>query len=109
LFGVDRSSEAFRATLQSRTPHLASAWLADRGCRFDHGHEKRGERPSHGGSPREGRKAKVPLGGTRQILDPGVVKRGCEELGLDGFSSKPWMGRAWELGACPRTSQLLQK
>ena len=36
---------------------------------------------------REGRKAKVPLGGTRQILDPGVVKRGCEELGLDGFSS----------------------
>ena len=32
---------------------------------------------------REGRKTEVPLGGTRQILDPGVVQRVCEELGLD--------------------------
>jgi hypothetical protein len=31
----------------------------------------------------EGRKAEVPLGGSRQILDPRVVRRVCEELGLD--------------------------
>lgn len=32
---------------------------------------------------REGRKTEVPLGGSRQILDPRVVLRACEELGLD--------------------------
>jgi hypothetical protein len=32
---------------------------------------------------REGRKAEVPLGGSRQILDHRVVRRACEELGLD--------------------------
>jgi hypothetical protein len=31
----------------------------------------------------EGRKAEVPLGGSRQTLDPRVVRRVCEELGLD--------------------------
>ena len=31
----------------------------------------------------EGRKAEVPLGGSRQILDPRVARRVCEELGLD--------------------------
>ena len=33
----------------------------------------------------EGRKAEVPLGGSRQTLDPRVVRRVCEELGLDWF------------------------
>jgi hypothetical protein len=32
---------------------------------------------------REGRKAEVPLGGSRRILDARVVRRACEELGLD--------------------------
>lgn len=32
---------------------------------------------------REGKKTLVPLGGSRQILDPRVVRRACEELGLD--------------------------
>ena len=32
---------------------------------------------------REGRKAEIPLGGSRKILDPRVVRRACEELGLD--------------------------
>ena len=32
---------------------------------------------------REGRKAEVPLGGSRQSLDARVVRRACEELGLD--------------------------
>jgi hypothetical protein len=31
----------------------------------------------------EVRKAEVPLGGSRQILDPRVARRVCEELGLD--------------------------
>jgi len=32
---------------------------------------------------REGLKSEVPLGGSRQDLDPGDVRRACEELGLD--------------------------
>jgi hypothetical protein len=32
---------------------------------------------------REGRKAEVPLGGSRQAIDPRSVRRACEELGLD--------------------------
>ena len=32
---------------------------------------------------REGRKAEVPLGGSRQSLEMRVVRRACEELGLD--------------------------
>ena len=32
---------------------------------------------------RDGGKAEVPLGGLRQTLDPRVVRRACEELGLD--------------------------
>ena len=31
----------------------------------------------------EGRKAEVPLGGPRQILDTRVARRVCQELGLD--------------------------
>jgi hypothetical protein len=31
---------------------------------------------------REGRKTEVPLGGSHQIIDPRVVRRACEELGL---------------------------
>jgi len=31
----------------------------------------------------DGRKAEVPLEGSRQTLDPRVVRRVCEELGLD--------------------------
>ena len=30
-----------------------------------------------------GPKDRVPLGGSRQTLDPRVVRRACEELGLD--------------------------
>jgi hypothetical protein len=32
---------------------------------------------------REDRKSRVPLGGSHQALDPRVVRRACEELGLD--------------------------
>ena len=59
-------------------------WLAERGCRFDqYEHDQR-----HAGHVtvtvhREGRKSVVPLGGSRQDLDPRDVRRACEELGLD--------------------------
>jgi hypothetical protein len=32
---------------------------------------------------REDRKTRAPLGGSRQALDPRVVRRACDELGLD--------------------------
>jgi mRNA interferase HicA len=58
-------------------------WLAERGCRFDQHEEKRGDGQVIVTVHREGRKAEVPLGGSRQILDQRVVRRACEELGLD--------------------------
>jgi len=59
-------------------------WLAEHGCRFDHHeHEKRGEGQVIVTVHRQGRKAEVPLGGSHQSLDPRVVRRACDELGLD--------------------------
>lgn len=59
-------------------------WLVEQGCRFDsHEHERRGEGQVMVTVHHEGRKTEVPLGGSRQILDPRVVLRTCEELGLD--------------------------
>jgi len=59
-------------------------WLVERGCRIDHGEHQR----RHAGQVmvtvhREGRKAEVPLGGSRQAIDTRLVRRACEELGLD--------------------------
>jgi mRNA interferase HicA len=58
-------------------------WLAAHGCRFDHHEHKRGAGPVLVTVHREGRKSEVPLGGSRQDLDPRDVRRACEELGLD--------------------------
>ena len=58
-------------------------WLADRGCRFDHGREERAHGPAMMVVHREGHEAEVPLGGSNQTLDPRVVREVCEELGLD--------------------------
>lgn len=59
-------------------------WLAEQGCRFDrHEHQRHGQGHVVVTVHREGRKAEVPLGGSRQTLDPRVVRRACEELGLD--------------------------
>jgi hypothetical protein len=59
-------------------------WLVEHGCRIDAGKHPRG----HEGHVmvtvhREARMASVPLGGPRQALDPRVVQKACEELGLD--------------------------
>jgi hypothetical protein len=59
-------------------------WLAERGCRFDrHEHEQRGEGQTIVTVHREGRTAQLPLIGSRQRLDPRVVRRVCEDLGLN--------------------------
>jgi hypothetical protein len=58
-------------------------WLAEHGCRFDQHEQERGEGPVIVTVHRGGRKTEVPLGGSRQILDSRVVRRACEELGLD--------------------------
>ena len=42
----------------------------------------------------EGRRAEVPLGGSRHALDPRVVRRVCEELGLDWSELPGPKGRA---------------
>jgi hypothetical protein len=59
-------------------------WLVEQGCRIDagehaRGHEGHGELTVH----REGRSTRIPLGGPHQALDPRIVRRACEELGLD--------------------------
>jgi len=59
-------------------------WLVQQGCRIDHGeHQQRHEEQVMVTVHREGRKAEVPLGGSRQSLDVRVLRRACEELGLD--------------------------
>jgi hypothetical protein len=59
-------------------------WLVEHGCRIDghdrpHGHEGPVMVTVH----REGRKVRLPLGGSRQALDPRIVQQACQELGLD--------------------------
>jgi hypothetical protein len=59
-------------------------WLVEQGCRLDsHEHQQRHEEQVMVTVHREGRTAKVPLGGSRQALDPRIVRQACEELGLD--------------------------
>jgi len=59
-------------------------WLEEQGCRIDShqhpvGHEGHVTVTAH----REGRTSKIPLTGSRHELDPRVVRRVVEELGLD--------------------------
>ena len=59
-------------------------WLVEQGCRIDHGeHQQRHKSHVMVTVHREDRKAEVPLGGSLRALDPRVVLRACEELGLD--------------------------
>ena len=58
-------------------------WLAEQGSRFDRHHEQRHDGPVLVTVHRGDRKAEVPLGGSRQSLDQRVVRRACEERGLD--------------------------
>lgn len=59
-------------------------WLAERGCAFDQHASGPG---THGiasvTAHREGRKAVIPLVGSRKRLDPRQVKEIVESLGLD--------------------------
>ena len=70
-------------------------WLADRGCAFDQHTTGRG---THGiasvTAHREGRKAVIPLVGSRKRLDPQQVKEIVESLGLDPSELPGEKGRA---------------
>lgn len=51
---------------------------------FDrHEHSKRHEGHVMVTVHRDDRKTEIPLGGSREALDPRIVKRACEDLGLD--------------------------
>ncbi|MFN3655903.1 MAG: hypothetical protein ACK4UO_01460 [Pseudolabrys sp.] len=59
-------------------------WLVAQGCRLDgdehpRAHQGHGEVTVH----REGRSTPIPLQGPHQRLDPRVVQRVCDALGLD--------------------------
>ncbi len=59
-------------------------WLVEQGCRIDHAeHQQRHKSHVMVTVHREDRKTEVPLGGSRRALDPRMVLRACEELGLD--------------------------
>jgi hypothetical protein len=77
--GPGRSRKG-RAIMESAT---FRKWLADRGCRFDQHQQHRHEGSVMVTVHREGKKSEVPLGGSQQSLDPRIVRRACEELGLD--------------------------
>jgi hypothetical protein len=70
-------------TKQWKVPHFGNGWPSTAAAFDRHEHEKRGEGQVMVTVHREGRKAEVPLGGSHQILDARVVRRACEELGLD--------------------------
>ena len=70
-------------------------WLAARGCTFDqhergHGAEGLASVTVH----REGRKAVLPLVGSRQRLDPSEARKIVESLGLDPAELPGEKGRA---------------
>jgi hypothetical protein len=82
LLGVKRPG----VSKQEHAVEIATfrTWLVEHGCRIDagghpRGHEGHGEITVH----REGRSTRIPLEGPRQSLDPRIVRRACEELGLD--------------------------
>jgi hypothetical protein len=67
---------------------LVTRTICDRGDAHvdgvpDTAREKRSTGHANVTSHREGRKAEVPLGGPHQILDAHIIRRACEELGLD--------------------------
>jgi len=76
-----KSDNAWEQSMESAT---FRKWLVQQGCRIDHGeHQQRHEGQATVTVHREGRKAQVPLGGSRQAFDARVVRQACEELGLD--------------------------
>ena len=60
------------------------SWLMVRGCKFE-SHEQHGRSQGHPEVTvrREERTARLPLGGAHEDMDPRVVQRVCDQLGLD--------------------------
>ena len=58
-------------------------WLAERGCRFDHHEEDRGDGQAAVTVHREGRTAQLALIGSRKPIDPETARDVCRALALD--------------------------
>ncbi len=58
-------------------------WLAERGCRFGHHEEQRGQGQAAVMVYREGRTAELPLIGSRKSIDPETVRAVCSALALN--------------------------
>jgi hypothetical protein len=69
-------------------------WLAERGCRFDHHPEHRGEGQAAVTVHREGRTAELPLVGSRKPIDPETARAVCAALALDWSELPGPAGRA---------------
>ena len=78
-----------RAWLQSSGANMESGtfrkWLAERGCSFHKQEHHKGKHPGPGHVTvhRGGRTAVLPLIGSKKRLDPDLVKRIVEDLGLE--------------------------
>lgn len=80
-------------------PATFRGWLEQRGCRFDNReHQERGHGQAVVTVHREGRTARLPLGGSRKALDLATEQAVCDALTLIGGtclarSSSPEGGR----------------
>jgi len=70
------------------------SWLAERGCRFDHHEEQRGDGQAGVTVHREGRTAELPLIGSNKSIDPETVRAVCSALALDWSELPGPKGRA---------------
>lgn len=59
------------------------SWLTERGCRFDHHEEDRGDGQAAVTVHREGRTAQLPLIGSHKPIDPETARDVCLALALD--------------------------
>ncbi|MDP4006371.1 hypothetical protein [Methylobacterium sp. NEAU K] len=65
-------------------PATFRQWLAERGCRFDSGKDSAGTHGHASVTVHHGhRKSVLPGIGTKQALDPAVVRQIVDDLGLD--------------------------
>jgi hypothetical protein len=70
------------------------SWLAERGCRFDHHEEDRGDGQAAVTVHREGRTARLPLIGSHKPIDLETARAVCTALALDWSELPGPAGRA---------------
>jgi hypothetical protein len=70
------------------------SWLTERGCRFDHHEEDRGNGQAAVTVHREGRTAQLPMIGSRKPIDLETARAVCQALALDWSELPGPAGRA---------------